>query len=61
MKANLSTSVRLELEELRQRLQEAEETLDAIRNGEVDALVVCGPSGEKVFTLEGAGNIPIVF
>ena len=54
MKAHLSTSVRLELEELRQRLQEAEETLDAIRSGEVDALVVSGPSGEKVFTLEGA-------
>ncbi|MFZ1122015.1 MAG: PAS domain-containing sensor histidine kinase [Candidatus Binataceae bacterium] len=54
MKAHISTSVRLELEELRQRLQEAEETLDAIRSGEVDALVVSGPSGEKVFTLEGA-------
>jgi PAS domain S-box-containing protein len=54
MKANLSTSVRLELEELRQRLQETEETLEAIRSGEVDALVVSGPSGEKVFTLEGA-------
>ena len=54
MKAHLNTSVRLELEELRQRLQEAEETLEAIRSGEVDALVVSGPSGEKVFTLEGA-------
>jgi PAS domain S-box-containing protein len=54
MKASLKTSVRLEVEELRQRLQEAEETLNAIRSGEVDALVVTGPSGEKVFTLEGA-------
>src|SRR3984957_16417554 len=54
MKANLRPSVRLELDELRQRLQEAEETLDAIRGGEVDALVVSGPNGEKVFTLEGA-------
>jgi PAS domain S-box-containing protein len=51
---NQKPSVRLELDELRQRLQEAEETLNAIRNGEVDALVVSGPSGEKVFTLEGA-------
>ena len=51
---NLKPSVRLELDELRQRLQEAEETLEAIRNGEVDALVVSGPAGEKVFTLEGA-------
>src|ERR1700730_16559703 len=54
MKLHVNSSVRLELEELRQRLQEAEETLDAIRNGEVDALVVSGPAGEKVFTLEGA-------
>jgi PAS domain S-box-containing protein len=54
VKANLKPTGRLELEELRQRLQEAEETLDAIRNGEVDALVVSGPAGEKVFTLEGA-------
>jgi PAS domain S-box-containing protein len=54
VKAYLKPSGRLELDELRQRLQEAEETLDAIRSGEVDALVVSGPSGEKVFTLEGA-------
>jgi PAS domain S-box-containing protein len=54
MKAYLKPSGRLELDELRQRLQEAEETLDAIRSGEVDALVVAGPAGEKVFTLKGA-------
>ena len=54
MKANQKPSVRLELDDLRQRLQEAEETLEAIRSGEVDALVVSGPAGEKVFTLEGA-------
>lgn len=54
MKMNQRPSVRLELDELRQRLQEAEETLNAIRSGEVDAVVVSGPSGEKVFTLEGA-------
>jgi PAS domain S-box-containing protein len=54
VKVNQKPSVRLELDDLRQRLQEAEETLDAIRSGEVDALVVSGPSGEKVFTLEGA-------
>ena len=54
MKAYLKPSGRLELDELRQRLQEAEETLDAIRSGEVDALVVSGPAGEKVFTLSGA-------
>src|SRR5271163_3097686 len=54
MKVNQKPSVRLELGELRRRLQEADETLNAIREGEVDALVVSGPAGEKVFTLEGA-------
>ena len=54
VKIDQKPSVRLELDELRRRLQEAEETLNAIRGGEVDALVVSGPSGEKVFTLEGA-------
>ncbi len=48
------SAVRFELDELRRRLQEAEETLDAIRGGEVDALVVAGPEGERVFTLQGA-------
>ncbi len=43
-----------ELEELRERLREAEETLQAIRTGEVDALIVDGPNGSQVFTLRGA-------
>jgi PAS domain S-box-containing protein len=43
-----------EIDELRIRLQEAEETLAAIRAGEVDALVVTDPGGERVFTLAGA-------
>ncbi|HEV2170672.1 MAG TPA: PAS domain-containing sensor histidine kinase [Candidatus Binatus sp.] len=54
MKAHQTPLGRLELEDLQQRLREAEETLDAIRSGEVDALVVAGPSGEKIFTLTGA-------
>ena len=40
-----------EVEELRARLQEAEETLSAIRSGEVDALVVTEQNGEQVYTL----------
>jgi PAS domain S-box-containing protein len=36
--------------ELRARLQEAEDTLRALRNGEIDAVVV----GEDIYTLEGA-------
>ena len=39
--------------ELRVRLEEAEETLRAIRSGDVDALVVEGPAGSQVFTLQG--------
>jgi PAS domain S-box-containing protein len=45
-----------ELQNLRQRLEEAEETLRAISAGEVDALLVDGPAGEQVFTLEGADH-----
>ena len=33
---------------------EAQETLRAIRDGEIDALVVAAPDGEKVYTLTGA-------
>ena len=43
-----------ELAELRVRLADAEETLRAIRAGEVDAVVVAGKQGPQVFTLEGA-------
>ncbi len=45
-----------ELTELRDRLQEAEETLRAIREGRVDALVVreAETQGEKIYTLASA-------
>jgi len=43
-----------ELAELRTRLAEAEETLRAIRTGEVDAVVIAGKQGPQVFTLQGA-------
>lgn len=42
------------VEVLRARLAEAEETLRAIRSGEVDAIVVSGNNGDRVFALEGA-------
>jgi PAS domain S-box-containing protein len=51
----------VELEELRNRLREAEETLAAIRNGEVDSLVVSGPEGDKIFSLKGADQPYRVF
>ncbi len=40
--------------ELERLLEEATETLDAIRNGEVDAIVVGGDAGQFVYTLENA-------
>lgn len=43
-----------QLSELQNRLIEAEDTLSAIRNGTVDALVVHTPRGEQLFTLKGA-------
>jgi len=47
--------------ELVARLSEAEETLRAIRSGEVDAIVVNGQGEEKVFTLQGADRTYRVF
>ena len=41
----------IEIEELHSRLLEAEETLIAIRSGEVDAIVVSGMKGEHVYTI----------
>ncbi|MDB6091267.1 MAG: hybrid sensor histidine kinase/response regulator [Gammaproteobacteria bacterium] len=40
--------------ELTARLEEAEETLRAVRAGEIDAFIVQGPDGEQVFTLRSA-------
>jgi len=38
--------------ELKLRLDEAEDTLNAIKNGEIDAIVVNNDDGSKVYTLE---------
>lgn len=45
------------LAELEARLIEAEDSLRAIREGEVDAIVVSGPAGEQVFSLHGSESI----
>jgi PAS domain S-box-containing protein len=43
-----------DLEELQKRLEEAEETIEAIRRGDVDAVVVgSDEEGSRVYTLEG--------
>ncbi len=43
-----------DVKSLATRLREAEETLDAIRGGEVDAVVVDGAAGQQVYTLQNA-------
>ena len=40
--------------ELRARLADAEQTLEAIRGGHIDALVIDGPEGQRIFSLAGA-------
>jgi PAS domain S-box-containing protein len=42
------------VEELKSRVNELEETLRAIRMGEVDAVLVSSVKGDQVFTLQGA-------
>lgn len=49
-----SSPVENEIVELERRLEEAEETLRAIREGEVDALVIDSPQGEVIYTLTSA-------
>ena len=46
-----------ENEELRARLEEAEEALQAIRSGDVDAVIASGSGVEQVFTLTGADHV----
>jgi PAS domain S-box-containing protein len=43
-----------QVSDLHARIAELEETLRAIRMGEVDAVLVSGPQGDQVFTLQGA-------
>src|SRR4030042_4777818 len=44
----------IENEELHSRLAEIEEALTAIRNGEVDAIMVSGKKGEQVYSISSA-------
>src|SRR5262245_27669616 len=47
-------SLQAENSKLRSKLQEAEATIVAIHSGAVDAFVVHGSEGDRVYTLEGA-------
>ncbi len=53
-KAGSRNAESTEIIELRQRLAELEQTVNAIRSGEVDALVVSGENGDQVYTLKTA-------
>jgi PAS domain S-box-containing protein len=59
--SSLESRLFAELEGLRARLAEAEETLRAIRRGEIDALVVAGAQGDQIYTLKGADHSYRVF
>lgn len=63
MTADANTYERLQAEnaQLRQELAEAKEALDAIRWGEVDAIVVEHTDGPRVYTLTGANEPYRVF
>ena len=50
-----------ELDELRQQLAEANETIEAIRTGQIDALVVQNDSGRQLYTLKSADHTYRVF
>jgi len=54
-------ALRLELEETRARLEEANDTLDAIRAGEVDALVVKENDSHQLYTLKSADQTYRIF
>ena len=45
-----------ENEALRIRLEDAEQALEAIRSGQAESLVVEGPNGLRIFSLEGADH-----
>lgn len=54
-------ALQAELEELRHQLFEAQETIYAIRTGQIDALVVNGENGHELYTLKTADQSYRVF
>jgi PAS domain S-box-containing protein len=50
-----------ELEKLRFQLEEANETIEAIRTGQIDAIVVQGDNGHQLYTLKSADHTYRVF
>ena len=54
-------ALQAEFEKLKLQLQEANETIDAIRSGEVDALVVNNGKEHQLYTLKSADQTYRVF
>ena len=52
VKTQAGRNLRAELRQVRARLAESEATMKAIQSGEVDAIVVDGPQGNRIFTLQ---------
>src|SRR6476620_12581243 len=50
-----------EVEELRLQLHEANETINAIRTGQIDALVVTTATGPQLYTLKSADHTYRIF
>jgi two-component system CheB/CheR fusion protein len=55
------TELEREIEELRSQLEEANDTIEAIRTGQVDALVVKNKDGHQLYTLKSADQTYRVF
>ncbi len=54
MGKNTRKELLLKIEKLQSQLKETKDTLDAIRNGQVDAIVVGTAGNEQIYTLKGA-------
>ena len=60
MKSEFNKNIK-EIEELRLQLQEANETINAIRTGQIDALIVSTETGPQLYTLQSADHTYRVF
>ena len=54
METKIYNDLQAELEEVKRQLDEANDTIEAIRTGQVDALVVEGANGHQLYTLKSA-------
>src|SRR5437762_5095004 len=60
MKSEFNKNIK-EIEELRLQLQEANETINAIRTGQIDALMMSTETGPQLYTLQSADHTYRVF